>query len=85
MAVTGLIGLVKWLISLFSKTEIENRKDLKIKLAQLEANDEEILTSLAELKIHFAHVKDAQVKADEIRAIARNEIEYVAKLRSKRE
>lgn len=83
IAVSALIGVVKWFIGLFTRTEFKTREAMDKRLLKLEENDAEILDKLKELSIHFSHVKDSQVRADQIRAIARDEIEYVSKLQSK--
>lgn len=80
----ALWQIIMWLIGIISGSEKKTREGIDKRLSKLEDNDAEILDKLKELSIHFSHVKDSQVKADEIRAIARDEIEYVEKLQSKR-
>jgi hypothetical protein len=83
-ALSGLIGIIKWGVGLFTRTEQKSREGMDRRLLELEKNDKDILNAIQRLEIHLAHVKDDQVKSDEVRSIVRNEFDYLHKLKDKK-
>lgn len=82
-AVYALFNLLKWIIGLFTKSEQKTREAMHERLEMLEKQNNVILNSIQKLELHFAHMKDGQVTANEVREITRDEIAYVSKLRGK--
>lgn len=83
-AVYALFNLVKWIIGLFTKTEMKTREAMHERLEALEKQGASILNAIQKLEIHLSHVKDGQVTENEVRSITRNELDYVAKLKERK-
>jgi hypothetical protein len=79
----ALINIIKWIINVFTKSELKTREAMHKRLNELEDKDNEILKAIQRLEIHMAHMKDGQVGAEQVRQIARDELNYLNKVRDK--
>lgn len=83
-AAYALFNILKGIAGFFTKSELKTREKMNDRLEKLEENSELILRRFDEFSIKLSHLSDGQVTSDEVRAITRDEIAYITKLRERK-
>jgi hypothetical protein len=80
LIVISALNLVKFLASFFSS----ERKDLKDRVEELEEITTKIDHKIDTILLSVAQIKDSQLTESQIRKLTREEIDYVDKLKTRR-